>query len=121
MNIIICPNCDKEMKNNSYMYYGLADWDMDYPATEHEEYYCKQCKIKYINGDWNIPKIIEVPTQKQIKCVNVINNVLGTDFIPLIKNKTTKFIKENIEKSKDINRNKNDYTELDGIFYINDV
>lgn len=29
MYYFYCPNCNKEMKDTSYWYYGLGDWDMD--------------------------------------------------------------------------------------------
>ena len=60
-----CPNCNKEMKDESYWYYGLGSWDMDYPDQLHEEYCCSNCNIKLVNGEWTIPKSI-IATEKQL-------------------------------------------------------
>ena len=116
-----CPNCDKEMKNKSYLYYGLGDWDMDHPSTLHEEYFCKDCKIKYAQGEWSIPKIFERPTEKQIKCVMVINQVLELKFNPLIKSRTRVFINKYMQKSKEISKYKYDGVQPDNINYENDA
>ena len=97
---MICPNCEKEMKDMSYSYYGIGDWDSDYPSSFCDLFICKSCKIQYRNGSWDIPKKFERPTQKQISVIKIINNNLNTKYTPLIKNKCCKFIKDNIEKSK---------------------
>lgn len=26
-----CPNCNEEMQDKGYSYYGLGEWDCDYP------------------------------------------------------------------------------------------
>lgn len=70
---MLCPNCHKEMKNKCHNYYSLADWCVDYPASYHEEYSCKDCKIKYENGEWNLPIDMQ-PTEKQKKAVLYICN-----------------------------------------------
>lgn len=95
-----CPNCDKEMKDKSYWYYGIADWDMDYPATLHEEYLCKDCGIKYVNGEWVVPNKFERATYKQVKCANFICNELGMRFEPVLKKQTWQFINTYIDKAK---------------------
>ena len=51
-----CINCQTEMKDKSYWYYGIGSWDMDYPDTLHEEHRCPNCKYKYINGEWKKPR-----------------------------------------------------------------
>jgi hypothetical protein len=95
-----CPNCSKEMENKSYWYYGLGDWDMDYPATYHEEHLCADCDIKYVNGKWDIPNKFERATDKQIKCVRFICKELGINYEPLLKRKTWKFIHKYLEAAK---------------------
>lgn len=95
-----CPNCDKEMKDKSYWYYGIGDWDMDYPATLHEECYCADCDIKWVNGEWTIPKRYEPPTEKQIKCVRFICRELGMNYEPLLKRKTWEFINKYLDDAK---------------------
>lgn len=95
-----CPNCDKEMKEKSYWYYGIGDWDMDYPATLHEEYCCIDCSIKWINGEWIIPKRYERATDKQIKCANFICRELGINYEPLFKRKTWEFINKHLDDAK---------------------
>ena len=80
-----CINCKTEMKDKSYSYYGLGDWDMDYPASYHEEYRCPICKCKYINGKWEVPKKVEKPTEKQVKTILFINNKLQMALKPITK------------------------------------
>ena len=85
-----CINCLTEMKNKSYDYYGFGDWDMDYPASHHEEYRCPNCKCKYIRedygeGKWEIPKKVEKPTEKQVNTILFINNKLQMDLKPITK------------------------------------
>lgn len=116
-----CPNCLDEMQNKSFMYYGLADWDADYPSSLYEKYYCKECKIKYENGDWIIPKKYEKATDKQIKCISIINKNLGTSFMPLTKDGCRRFISENIEKSKQNATKINWDAEVYDMDYINDL
>ena len=99
--VMTCPNCGLAMKDKCYKYYGLSDWDMDYPTEVFHRFTCKACKISFDDDKgWKIPKTFERPTDKQIKCVEIINRVLCTDFVPLLKISTTLFIKENIEKSR---------------------
>ena len=95
-----CPNCNKEMKDKSYWYYGISDWDMDYPATLHEEYWCSDCRIKYINEEWVIPKVFERATERQVRCAEFINRELGTGYEPLLKKQTWEFINKHIEEAK---------------------
>lgn len=99
-----CPNCDKEMKDKSHAVEitFLTGDDPDYYPTEWiEEYHCKDCKIKYDNGNWVILKAYPLATDKQIKCVNFINRQLGTCFNPVLKHQTWKFIKENLSKAQE--------------------
>jgi len=103
---MLCPNCEKEMKDMSYSYYGIGDWDSDYPSSFCEMFICKTCKIEYRNGLWKIPKNFEEPTLKQVMAIKIINNNLNTRYAPLIKSKCCKFIKDNIEKSKRISSNR---------------
>ena len=95
-----CPNCEKEMKDKSYWYYGISDWDMDYPATLHEEYWCKDCCIKHLNGEWIIPKKFERATDKQIKCARFICRELRMNYEPLLKRKTWEFINKHLDDAK---------------------
>ena len=103
-----CPNCNKEMKDNSYWYYGLGSWDMDYPDVLHEEYCCPDCRIKYINGEWAIPKKFARATYKQVKCANFICRELGLRFEPILKAKTWKFINTYLDAAKLSNRLRRD-------------
>lgn len=95
-----CPNCSKEMEDKSYWYYGISDWDMDYPATLYEEYLCNECHIKYKNNEWDIPKEYERATDKQIRCANFICSELGIDYEPLLKKKTWEFIDKYLDDAK---------------------
>jgi len=95
-----CPNCEKEMQDKSHSYWSIGDWDSDYPSGWHEEFYCKNCKIRFINGEWEIPKKFAKPTDKQIRTVLFINSKLGTNCIPLLKTQCWKFISENFEEAK---------------------
>lgn len=95
-----CPNCNKKMEDKSYCYYGISDWDMDYPATLHEEYVCKDCNIKYMNREWIIPEKFKRATYKQIKCANFICRELELEFEPVLKTKTWKFINTYLDAAK---------------------
>lgn len=95
-----CPNCNKEMKDKSYWYYGLGDWDMDYPASFYEEHLCVDCGIKHINDEWFIPDKYERATEKQIRCANFICGELGLDYKPLFKRKTWEFINKYLNEAK---------------------
>ena len=97
-----CIECEQEMKDRSYNYYGLGDWDMDYPASYHEEYYCKHCKIKYVNGKWVIPKHIELPTQKQINTILFINNKCGLFLKPITKKQCIRDIGKYFDHAKKV-------------------
>lgn len=103
-----CPNCNKEMKDKSYWHYGLGSWDMDYPDVLYEEYWCSDCRIKYINGEWIIPKKFEKATYKQVKCANFICNELGLRFEPILKAKTWKFINTYLDAAKLSNKLRRD-------------
>jgi hypothetical protein len=97
-----CIECQKEMKDKSYWYYGIGDWDMDYPATHHEEYRCKECKIKYVNGEWIVPKNIELPTEKQVNTILFINNKCGLAIKPITKKQCIRDIGKYFDKAKEV-------------------
>ena len=50
-----CPQCGKEMNNESYWYSGFAGWDDDYPSSYYELYVCKNCNHRY-TINWSNPK-----------------------------------------------------------------
>lgn len=102
MSDMICPNCDREMEDKSYWYYGISDWDMDYPATHHEEYYCNSCKIRYVHGKWEFPQHIQLATEKQIRTVHFINSKLGTNCTPLLKRQCWRFISKYFDEAKEV-------------------
>ena len=94
-----CPNCGKIMKDKSYWYYGIGSWDMDYPDVLHEEYWCSSCRIRFVNGEWTIPKSI-IATDKQLNAAAIIECNTGIDMPPPIKKLIWKYIKDNMEYSK---------------------
>lgn len=98
-----CPNCNRTMQDKSYNYYGIGDWDMDYPATTHEEYICSHCKIKYMNGEWEIPEEIAA-TNKQKRAALFINRVLGVQLPVLTKKNAWQYINKYLEKAKEQRR-----------------
>ena len=102
---MICPNCGKEMidKSHSVLITFLTGDDPDYYPTEWvEEYYCKECKIKFYKDEWTVPKKYPRATEKQIKCTKFINQQLGTSFDPVLKTSTWKFIRDNIDSAKEV-------------------
>ena len=101
---MICPNCNKEMKDKSYWYYGIGSWDADYPDCYHEEHTCKTCKISYINGEWHIPSEL-VATDKQIKAAEFINSVLKNELPAPTKRNLWKYIHDNLETAKEVREN----------------
>ena len=105
------------MQNQSYWYYGIGDWDADYPRTLHEEHRCKGCEITYRNGTWEIPLKYQRATERQVKCVEIINYKLGTHFDPILKSTTSKFISDHITESMAIHKE----SQPDDFQYENDV
>lgn len=100
-----CPNCNKEMTDKSYSrtLTFLTGDDPDYYPTEWvEKYHCKDCGIICDDGDWTIPNKYPRATEKQIKCAMFINRQLGTDFTPVLKTSTWKFINEHISQAKEV-------------------
>lgn len=105
-----CPNCGKDMKDKSHaetIFFCTGDEPDYYPTEWIEEYWCRDCKIKYTkheyqNDEWKIPKKYERATDKQIKCAQFINRSLGTDFIPVLKHSTWQFIKKNLTAAKEV-------------------
>ena len=100
-----CINCLTEMKDRSYSYYGLGDWDMDYPASYHEEHRCPNCKCKYVREDygqgrWEIPKKVELPTEKQVKTILFINNRLMLSLEAITKQQCIRDIGKYFDKAK---------------------
>lgn len=96
---MICPNCNKEMKDKSYWHYSIGGWDLDYPDILHEEYWCGNCCIKFINDSWIIPKSIRA-TDKQIECGKLIERNTGINMPPPIKKLLSKYIGDYLELSK---------------------
>lgn len=95
-----CPNCGWNMDNKSFNYYDpIADWDMDYPPRLHEEYFCKVCGMKYLNGEWIIPKEY-LPSKKQEDTIRFIVCTLRVENpYPLTKRNAWKFISDNLDKA----------------------
>lgn len=100
-----CPNCNKEMQDKSHgetITFFTGDEPDYYPTEWIEEYYCKECKIKFRKGIWMVPEKYPRATKKQENCVAFINRQLGTTFKPVLKTSTWKFIKDNIERAKEV-------------------
>lgn len=97
-----CPNCNENIEITTKFTECMND--------EHWGYYdrfdsgtCKKCKIKYINGKWEIPKELQ-PTEKQCKTVKFIENRLDVklhDDIGL-KKRYWKFISQYFEEAKKV-------------------
>lgn len=108
---MICPNCETEMQDFSYFVedvYGFGD-EPDYTSTTKiEKHSCKICRIKYHDGEWTLPKYLTPATDKQIKTVNFINQVLGTDCEPLLKHQCCKFIGEHLNNAIKVSENMRD-------------
>lgn len=100
-----CPVCEKEMIDLSYNYYGIADWDMDYPATRCSKYLCQTCDIKYEDGKWDIPEQFKA-TDKQIYCASIICENLSFNSPPPVKKIMTVFIRKHYAQSKSAARRK---------------
>ncbi len=104
-----CPNCNQEMQNKSHyieMTFMTGDEPDYYPTKFVEKYYCRNCKIKYNDGNWIVPKTYIIATDKQIKCVDFINTQLGTDFVPVLKHQTWIFIKDHLSKAQEVYNNR---------------
>lgn len=97
--MMICPNCNNEMDDKSEQFWSIGDWDSDYPTGYSEKYYCKKCKIKYEDESWEIPKLFERATEKQVKTVKFINYHLGTMFVPLLKKQCCEIIGKHLSEA----------------------
>ena len=118
-----CINCLTEMKNKSYDYYGFGDWDMDYPASHHEDHRCPNCKCKYTRedygeGKWEIPKKVEKPTEKQVNTILFINNKLQMALKPITKQQCIRDIGKHFEAAKAVANQPhyNDYDDYDDYY-----
>lgn len=94
-----CSNCNREMKDKSYEYYGIGSWDMNYPDEYHEEYWCPICHIKFVNDEWTIPSSM-VATDKQLNAGKIIECNTGISMPPPLKKLMCEYIGENMELSK---------------------
>jgi len=94
-----CPNCNKEMRDNSYEYYSIGGWDLDYPDLLHEEYWCQDCLIRFTNGKWEMPQYL-IATEKQLKAGIIINRNTGIKMPPPLKKLMWQYIQDNMELSK---------------------
>ena len=61
-----CPNCNKEMKDESYWTFSMAGWDLDYPDCIVRKYSCEECGIKFNSSDYitSIPDYEGIIDQK---------------------------------------------------------
>lgn len=95
-----CPNCNKEMTDLSYYIedvYGFGD-EPDYTShTKVDKFKCTKCGISMEDGKWKLPKTLNPASEKQVKTVEWINRVLGTDCVPLLKGQCWRFIAEHME------------------------
>jgi hypothetical protein len=120
-----CINCGTEMKDKSYSYYGIGDWDMDYPASYHEEYRCPNCKCKYTredhygDGKWDIPKTVEKPTEKQVKTILFIMSKLHISLEAITKQQCIRDIGKYFDKAKEVANQPryDDYDDYDDEHY----
>lgn len=111
-----CINCNQDIKER-YSYVKTIDWDsFSYSDNTYERIVkatCKQCKIKYDNGKWIIPKNLQ-PTDKQKKTVLFIENRLNISFNgEELKTDYWKFISEYFNKAKEVKY----YTPVDDPTY----
>ena len=106
--IISCPNCGKEMNNESYWYSSFGGWDDDYPSSYYELYVCKNCNISYRDNKWDIPDKLK-PTWKQMKTAKYISNVLKIPEPAPTKRSLWKFINQNLNEA--IHHSKYNYVE----------
>ena len=147
---MICPNCNKEMKNRSFHctefknnFTTFEDWNNSGSSSYlNEEHICICCGIVYTNGVFKIPANIDKATEKQIKTVLFINNQLGAKFKPIFKKQCSNIISRYLNKAIDcadkkrerrikqwsnpsyepnINKKKIDIYREDEYDYLNDI
>lgn len=93
-----CPQCGKEMNNESYWYSGFGGWDDDYPSSYCSIYVCKYCNISCREGEWNVPEQLR-PTWKQMKTAKYISNVLNIPEPAPTKRSLWQFINRNLNEA----------------------
>lgn len=98
-----CPNCGCEMQHSykEWWAYPFTTGDVpDYPNLfSHDEYACKKCNIKNINGKWDIPKRF-LPTERQKNTILFINNHLDMYLEAITKHQCWIDIGKYFEKAK---------------------
>lgn len=91
-----CPQCGEVMEEcSSFGCFSFSDAD---PSTEYWDS-CKKCGITYRDGVWNIPARYPRPTEKQLKCIRVIEMNLGVHCEPKTRAEATRFISKHINAS----------------------
>ena len=71
-----CPNCGKSIQLEDYFkpfYHWEDEREYYYPTNKGS---CKDCHIKYDDGNWDIPEKL-LPTDKQINTVKFIRSRLS--------------------------------------------
>lgn len=98
-----CPNCHQKMKYKDKGYWGYpfsTGPEPDYPDWIRKDIYkCKDCGIKKINDDWKVPSEY-LPTKKQIRTIEFINNRLGMNLETITKRQCCKDIKKYFADAK---------------------
>lgn len=121
-----CPCCNEKMKykhKEGYYWPFSTGPEPDYPDYYEENIYkCKECHIKKINDKWEIPEKYK-PTDKQVRTIHFINNVLSLDLEALTKKQCIKDIGKYLDKAKrkkekmDYNYIEYAHEDIDDSFY----
>ena len=99
-----CPNCGKEMVDKSYSkfeeFYHWEDEQFYYKRNYYEKFVCNDCKISFVNDEWDIPGELQA-TEAQIKACNFVSRELGYEPPPPTKRAMWKFLHETLDEAKD--------------------
>ena len=98
-----CPNCKKEMVDESYSklekFYHWEDEDYYYKENYYSKFICDDCQISFEHNKWYVPDSLK-PTEKQKRTISFINNRLRIDLDAITRHQCWLDINKYFDKAK---------------------
>ena len=83
-----------------YNFGSLVELDIKRGRRFYEKFVCNDCKISFVNDEWDIPGELQA-TEAQIKACNFVSRELGYEPPPPTKRAMWKFLHETLEEAQD--------------------